>query len=79
MLLLHVYEGVIHDEECYIEHNITTTKNNLSNIIILDYQIISEYDTDDENKILDTKKQTVSYEFVKDNEEKYYLNNVMVN
>ena len=40
-ILFLAHESVANDCHYYIDHNIITTKNNSSDILIIDYQIIS--------------------------------------
>lgn len=62
-----------------IEHNIEAEYNESKNIVIIDRQNVLEYGSFEESDQIKTKKErVVTYNFKKDNNNKFYLDNVNV-
>lgn len=64
----------------YITHDITTEKVTSYDINIVDNQIVSEIDETSDNygNVVNSKEQTVTYQFKRGSDEHYYLYDVIV-
>lgn len=66
--------------ECpyYISHNLSVISEDLSNVIVIDTQVVKQYDRNNIDNIVNTINQVVTYEFKTYSDGSYYLNNVTV-